>query len=90
MGLGGTARLHEAGSVGEDDGLDTIPQAEFCQDAGDMRLDRSLADEQPGADLRVGQAAGDETEYLKLTLAQLAGLAGRVPSRFSGGIRTPR
>ena len=39
--------------VGEDDGLDAIPEVELGKDVGDVGLHGRLPDEQPLADLRV-------------------------------------
>ena len=48
-------------------------QSELGQDAADMVLDRLRADEQPAADLRVGQAVAEEFEHLTLSSCQLTG-----------------
>jgi hypothetical protein len=51
-------RGDEAGFVGEDDGLDSVADAEFHQDAGDVGFDCGVSNYQFGSDL-FDQAAGD-------------------------------
>ena len=50
----------QASFVGEDDGLDPVPQSQLGQQAVHVRLDRSFRQVQAGGDLGVGQALGDE------------------------------
>ena len=64
-------RVEEPGLVGEHHGLHTVAEAELLEDVGDVRLHRGLADVELGADLRVGQPAGDQAEHLHLALGQL-------------------
>lgn len=57
---------HQAGLVGEDDGLHSVPDMEFVQYATDVGLDRLGADDEPGGHFHVGEAFGDEAENLGL------------------------
>ena len=52
---GGLAGRDDSGLVGHDDGLNTIAEAQLHQDSGDVRLDRSLADDELLGKLSVGQ-----------------------------------
>ena len=49
---------------GEDRRLDAVLQAEFGEQAADVRFDCLLADRQVPGDLPVAEAAGDEPEYV--------------------------
>jgi hypothetical protein len=49
---------HQAGLVGQDDGLDPVAQLEFGQEPGHVGLDGRLAEDELGGDLGVAQAAG--------------------------------
>ncbi len=51
---------HEAVLVREDNSLDPVPEAQFGQHMGHVRLDGGLGDEQRLSDLAVGQAAADQ------------------------------
>ncbi len=52
--------FHEAGFVGDHDGLGAVAQVELLEEVGDVRLDGVLADDERCGDLAVGEAAGDE------------------------------
>ena len=54
----------DAGVIRENDGLDTITQAELHKQTGDMRLDRGFADNERGGDLGVRHSRGDEPEHV--------------------------
>src|SRR4051794_20481867 len=54
--------VHEAGAVGEGDGLDTVAQAQFGEDVVDVRLNGGVGDEEGGSDLAVGAAVGDQAQ----------------------------
>ena len=56
--------------VGEHHGLDTVAEAELGEQAGDMRFDRGLCDEERGRDLGVRQPGGEQPEYLDLSRGQ--------------------
>jgi hypothetical protein len=60
----------EPGFVGEDDGLQPVAQAEFHQQAGDVRFDGCLGYEEAGGYFRVGHTAGDLTQDVHLTAGQ--------------------
>ena len=61
----------EPGLVCEHDGLDAVAEAEFLEDVRDVCLDGRLADVELCADLRVGQAGGDESEDVLLSCGEL-------------------
>src|SRR6266567_8319567 len=56
----------QAALVGDDDQLGPVPGVKLGQDPRHVRLASQRADEQPGGDLGVGQAAGDQREDLQL------------------------
>lgn len=56
----------DSGFVGQDDGLDSVAQAEFHEYARDMRLDCRFAEDQPICDFGIRQAVGHELEDLDL------------------------
>jgi hypothetical protein len=58
--IGPYLRHHEPGLVGDHDGLRTIPQAELGEHAGDVGLDRVLAEHELAGDLGVGAATAEE------------------------------
>lgn len=58
--------LYQPGLVGEDNGLDTVAEAELGQNPFQVRLDRRFLDEQAGGDFAVGQATGDEFQHIPL------------------------
>ena len=64
------ARLYQPGFVGEDHGLHPVAQAELHKNPPDVRLGGLLGDDQALTDLGVGQAAGDQLEYLALPRGQ--------------------
>ena len=74
----GVGRVHEAGLVRENDGLDAVAQLEFLQDVRDVGLDGPLADEELVGDLGVGQAAGEKFEDLELARGSSCSAAGGV------------
>src|SRR5215472_8313891 len=65
------ARTHQAELVREDDRLHPVAQLQLVEDAGDVRLDGALADEEPVGDLRVREPRGDQRQHLPLALRQL-------------------
>ena len=48
-----SARLHEPGFVGEDDGLGSVVEVKLGEDAGDVGLDGGVADEELAGDVGV-------------------------------------
>ena len=57
---GGSAiRVHEAGAVGERDGLHAVAQPQLGEDVVDVGLDGGFAEEERGGDLGVGMSVGD-------------------------------
>src|ERR1700733_5060001 len=60
--LAGAAGGDGTGFVGEDDGLDAVPEAELGEQVGDVGLDRGLAYHQVPGDLEVGAAAGQQQQ----------------------------
>ena len=52
--------MDESAFVGEDDGLGAVVEVEFGEDAGDVGLDRCVAEDELAGDAVVGEAAGDE------------------------------
>src|ERR1700759_1469176 len=54
------ARPYEPGLVGEHDGLHAVAQPELLQDPVHVRLDGRAADDEPGGDLAVREAARDQ------------------------------
>src|SRR4051794_36414505 len=69
--------VEESGLVGENDGLGTVAQVEFLEQAGDVGLHGGAADEGLVPDLGVGEAAGDQAEHVP-------------PPRRGGGAPPPR
>ena len=53
-------------ALGPQRGLRAVGDADLREDAGQVRLDRLLADLEPARDQLVGQALGDEREDLAL------------------------
>ena len=53
-----------AGTANADDGLDAIAEAELCEDAVDVGLDRRGREVQLRADLGVGQPERDPVEHV--------------------------
>ena len=66
----------------------TVGQLEFPQHRRDMGLDRLVADVQAARHLLVGEAAGDQAQYLLLTVGQLIQL-GVLRNRDGGGEGCP-
>src|SRR6266702_5276007 len=56
----------QAALISDDDQLGPVPGVQLGEDPGHVRLAGQRADEQPGGDLGVGQAAGDQREDLQL------------------------
>src|ERR1035441_2650497 len=56
----------------EDRGLGPVGETELGQDAGDVALDRLLADRQRAADLPVGPAAGHLAQHVEFPRGQQA------------------
>jgi hypothetical protein len=56
----------QARFVGGDDGLGAVPERQFGQYVTDMSLHRLFGDDQPDGYLWIGQALGDEPQYLCL------------------------
>jgi hypothetical protein len=56
----------EAALIGDDHQLGPVPGVELGEDPRHVRLAGQRADEQPGGDLGVGQAASDQREDLQL------------------------
>ena len=77
-------RAARAAFVGEDHGLHTVSKAELGEDVGHVGLDGRLAEEQGGGDLGVGEALGDELEYLEFALTAPAATTARCTSRAAG------
>src|SRR5438477_608558 len=65
-----SARRDEAGFVGEDDGLGAVAKIELGQDPADVSLGGLFGDDKGAADLGVGQAVGDQPQYLGLPLGE--------------------
>ena len=71
----------QARLVRGDHRLGPVAQAELGQHPADVGLDRLLADDEPGGDLRVGQALGDQPQHLGLARGQRGrASAGRRPA----------
>src|SRR4051812_44371007 len=64
------ARADEAALVGEDDGLDAAADVELGQQAGDMGLDRGLAEPELLRESGVGEPAGEAADDVALALGQ--------------------
>ena len=62
---------HESAFVGEHHRLGAVAQPELGEDAGDVRLDRRVADDQLGGDLGVGEPARQLDEHLGLARGEL-------------------
>src|SRR4051794_28059166 len=62
--------LEEIAAVRHRYGFGAIGGAQAFQHAGDVELDRALADAQPHCDLLVRQPRGHQPQHLKLALAQ--------------------
>ena len=63
----------QAGLVGEHDSLRPVAQAQLHEDAADVSFGGLFGDDEGGADLRVGHAAGDEGQHLGLARSQPGG-----------------
>src|SRR6266540_872804 len=76
-----------------DDGLDAVAEVELLEDPRDVRLRGCFADHELFADLRIGEAAGEQVKHLALSRGQLGeetSIAGpRAASRETGLTRTP-
>jgi hypothetical protein len=59
--------------VGVDGDLHPVAQIEFGEDAGDVALDGGLAEAEPGGDLGVGQALGDQPDDVEFAFAEVPG-----------------
>ena len=57
--------------VRQDDGLNSVPEPELREQAGDMGLDRALADEQLGGQLGVALTARQHPQHLGTRLDAL-------------------
>ena len=68
----------ETGLVGEDDRLHAVAQVELLEDASDVGLHGSVADDELGGDLGVGEAARDQGEDLELAAGELLEAGGRL------------
>jgi len=79
---GRSARFDEPAFIGDDDCLRAVAQAEFGEDAANVRLDGRFAEYEPLGDLGVGQSTGDELEDLDFAVGEL----GELP--MSGGAVT--
>ena len=75
------ARLHQPVVVGQDHGLDAVPDAELGQDVVDVGLDRRLADVEPLGDLGVAGAADHLAQHVHLPIGQLGEPVGDVSRR---------
>src|SRR5436190_20125803 len=68
-------------------------EAELVQDAADVAVDGALGDEQPRADLLVGQAVGDQPGDVRLARAERPGRGrsrvGRARARRARARRLP-
>src|SRR6185437_1392214 len=73
----------QPGLVGEYDRLYPVTQAKLLQDVRDVRLHGRLADEQRAADLRIGQAGGDQPEDLEFPFGELAQFLRRCGPRYA-------
>ena len=74
-------RADQAVFVGQDDGLDAVTQAQFCQHPPNVGFDRGVTYDQLGGDFGVGQPAGDEGEDLAFSAGQ-----GVQRRRCDGGV----
>src|SRR5687767_3612842 len=73
--------VHEAGAVGEGDGLDAVAETQLGENVIDVRFDRRFAEEQRTGDFGVGAAAGQESQYLELAGGELVELGRRGDTR---------
>ncbi len=64
--------------------MDAVAEAEFLEDVRDVGLDGRLADVELRADLRVGQAEGDEPEDVLLACGELVEFFRRLVVRDAG------
>src|SRR5204863_7759272 len=90
-GTGGSARLgrlaSEARFAGTHDRLGSIGDAELVEDVRDVVADRLVADAEPGPDLGVRAALGDQLEDLVLAVGELRKRRGRRrPGRGEEGL----
>jgi len=72
---------HQAGLVGQDDGLDPVTQLELGQEPCDMGLDGRVAEGEPGGDLGVAQAPGQQPQHVELAGGEVGQLAARQRGR---------
>jgi hypothetical protein len=81
---GGQAQ--QAALVGERDGLDAVPQAEFGQYPGEVGLHGLLTEVQLCRDLPVGEVSGDQPEHVDLPFGECGQCSRRpvVDSRCRG------
>lgn len=70
-----SAGRDQAGLVRGDDRLGPVSEVELGQDAGDVRLDRGLAELEADGEFGVGEAAGEQPEDVQLA----GGQRGQVP-----------
>jgi hypothetical protein len=75
---------HEPRFIGEDNGLHTIAQPEFHEDAAYVALDGALLDNKTGRHLGVGQAPRDEAEDLELAVREVTKPFGHAWGRSQG------
>src|SRR5918995_3275807 len=77
----GPGGAYQAGFVGDDDGLDAVAEGEFGEDAGDVGLDGRFGQLEAGGEFGVGQALGQQLQYLEFAGGQRGQVAmdrGRV------------
>jgi len=65
------AGADQASFVGADDRLDAISDSQFHEDAGDVRLDGGIGDDQLAGDLAVAHAGREEWEHFELSRGEL-------------------
>src|SRR3954470_12950751 len=73
----GPPLLHEAGAVGQRDGLDAVAQTELREDVIDVGLHRRLAQEQRLSDLGVRAPVRDLAQHVELAGAEVRQLRWR-------------
>jgi hypothetical protein len=66
----------QAGLVGEDDRLHSVPQVQLGEDVAHVGLDGAFLYDKPSGDLGVRQAFGNQPEYVELPASQLAEYRG--------------
>ena len=82
LGLTG-GRACQPSLVGEDDGLDSVPELQLGEDAGHVGLDRRRAERQLRDQFGVAQPAGQQPQYLEFSRCQV-GQAGGIDLISSG------